>query len=137
MNNILNKFYCESCDRYFSAGISLKCHKARWCDGTKNRRRTGTLAVVQAKLAIEEKSQPKADNVLVNGETVEAGKSYNFLGVEMDCQGIQVSAFISKIFPTGESISKFKNLLGSNKLQMKTRKNFARAVTISSNPLRV
>eukprot|EP00924_Labyrinthula_sp_SR-Ha-C_P004869 snap_masked-scaffold_1-processed-gene-14.18-mRNA-1 protein AED:1.00 eAED:1.00 QI:0/-1/0/0/-1/1/1/0/195 len=96
INNMLDKFYCEKYDRYSNASTSLKYHKAYWCGGAKNRSRTGTLAVAQGKLFIEEKLQPKADNILVNGDSVKAVKSYEYLRIEMDCQDIKVSLLFPK-----------------------------------------
>eukprot|EP00924_Labyrinthula_sp_SR-Ha-C_P008882 augustus_masked-scaffold_2-processed-gene-5.50-mRNA-1 protein AED:1.00 eAED:1.00 QI:0/0/0/0/1/1/3/0/748 len=98
INRILTNFHCERCDRYFHSETSLRCHKSsRFCDGTRNRSRAGTLAVTDSRTIIHDKIQPKTNNVEVAGETSESVTRYKYLGAIFDPQGIDADAISKKL----------------------------------------
>eukprot|EP00924_Labyrinthula_sp_SR-Ha-C_P011842 snap_masked-scaffold_88-processed-gene-0.34-mRNA-1 protein AED:1.00 eAED:1.00 QI:0/-1/0/0/-1/1/1/0/385 len=132
INRILTNFHCERCDRYFHSETSLKCHKSsRFCDGTRNRRRAGTLAVTDSRTIIHDKIQPKTSNVEVAGETIEAVTKYKYLGAIFDPQGINADAISKKLNEAHSHINRFRDILSSANIQKKTRINLERALVIA------
>eukprot|EP00924_Labyrinthula_sp_SR-Ha-C_P002810 augustus_masked-scaffold_13-processed-gene-7.46-mRNA-1 protein AED:1.00 eAED:1.00 QI:0/0/0/0/1/1/2/0/351 len=105
INRILTNFHCECCDRYFHSETSLRCHKSsRFCDGTRNRSRAGTLAVTDSRTIIHDKIQPKTSNVEVAAETIEAVTKYKYLGAIFDPQAPAV--YNVENWPTNVKITK-------------------------------
>eukprot|EP00924_Labyrinthula_sp_SR-Ha-C_P015962 augustus_masked-scaffold_4-processed-gene-14.53-mRNA-1 protein AED:1.00 eAED:1.00 QI:0/0/0/0/1/1/2/0/1120 len=132
INRILTNFHCERCDRYFHSETSLRCHKSsRFCDGTRNRSRAGTLAVTDSRTIIHDKIQPKTSNVEVAAETVEAVTKYKYLGAIFDPQGINADAISKKLNEAHSHINRFRDILSSANIQKKTRINQARALVIA------
>eukprot|EP00924_Labyrinthula_sp_SR-Ha-C_P005776 snap_masked-scaffold_14-processed-gene-4.44-mRNA-1 protein AED:1.00 eAED:1.00 QI:0/-1/0/0/-1/1/1/0/448 len=132
INRILTNFHCERCDRYFHSETSLRCHKSsRFCDGTRNRSRAGTLAVTDSRTIIHDKIQPKTNNVEVAGETIEAVTKYKYLGAIFDPQGINADAISKKLNEAHSHINRFRDILSSSNIQKKTRINLARALVIA------
>eukprot|EP00924_Labyrinthula_sp_SR-Ha-C_P013314 snap_masked-scaffold_45-processed-gene-1.27-mRNA-1 protein AED:1.00 eAED:1.00 QI:0/0/0/0/1/1/2/0/154 len=123
MNRILNNFHCERCDR---------CHKSsRFCDGTRNRSRAGTLAATDSRTIIHDKIQPNTNNVEVAGETIEVVTKYKFLGAIFYPQGINDDAVSKKLNEAHSHINKFRDMLSSSNIQEKTIINLARALVIA------
>eukprot|EP00924_Labyrinthula_sp_SR-Ha-C_P013047 snap_masked-scaffold_12-processed-gene-7.35-mRNA-1 protein AED:1.00 eAED:1.00 QI:0/-1/0/0/-1/1/1/0/1167 len=132
INRILTNFHCERCDRYFHSETSLRCHKSsRFCDGTRNRSRAGTLAVTDSRTIIHDKIQPKTSNVEVSGETIEAVTKYKCLGAIFDPQGINADAISKKLNEAHSHINRFRDILSSANIQKKMRVNLARALVIA------
>eukprot|EP00924_Labyrinthula_sp_SR-Ha-C_P002613 augustus_masked-scaffold_13-processed-gene-1.0-mRNA-1 protein AED:1.00 eAED:1.00 QI:0/-1/0/0/-1/1/1/0/1019 len=132
INRILTNFHCERCDRYFHSETSLRCHKSsRFCDGTRNRSRAGTLAVTDSRTSIHDRIQPKTNNVEVAGETIEAVTRYKYLGAIFDPQGINADAISKKLNEAHSHINRFRDILSSSNIQKKTRINLARALVIA------
>eukprot|EP00924_Labyrinthula_sp_SR-Ha-C_P015786 snap_masked-scaffold_4-processed-gene-9.38-mRNA-1 protein AED:0.44 eAED:0.47 QI:0/-1/0/1/-1/1/1/0/900 len=132
INTILTNFYCERCDRYFHSETSLRCYKSsRFCDGTCNRNRAGTLAVTDSRTIIHGKIQPKTNNVEVAGETIESVTRYKYLGAIFDPQGINADAISKKLNEAHNHINRFRDILSSSNIQKKTRINLARALVIA------
>eukprot|EP00924_Labyrinthula_sp_SR-Ha-C_P000558 augustus_masked-scaffold_27-processed-gene-2.4-mRNA-1 protein AED:1.00 eAED:1.00 QI:0/0/0/0/1/1/5/0/1086 len=132
INRILTNFHCERCDRYFHSETSLRCHKSsRFCDGTRNRSRAGTLAVTDSRTIIHDKIQPKTSNVEVAAETIEAVTKYKYLGAIFDPQGINADAISKKLNEAHSHINRFRDILSSSNIQKKTRINLARALVIA------
>eukprot|EP00924_Labyrinthula_sp_SR-Ha-C_P010128 augustus_masked-scaffold_40-processed-gene-2.56-mRNA-1 protein AED:1.00 eAED:1.00 QI:0/0/0/0/1/1/2/0/1108 len=132
INRILTNFHCERCDRYFHSETSLRCHKSsRFCDGTRNRSRAGTLAVTDSRTIIHDKIQPKTNNVEVAAETIEAVTKYKYLGAIFDPQGINADAISKKLNEAHNHINRFRDILSSSNIQKKTRINLARALVIA------
>eukprot|EP00924_Labyrinthula_sp_SR-Ha-C_P014842 snap_masked-scaffold_96-processed-gene-0.1-mRNA-1 protein AED:1.00 eAED:1.00 QI:0/-1/0/0/-1/1/1/0/939 len=132
INRILTNFHCERCDRYFHSKTSLKCHKSsKFCDGTRNRSRAGTLAVTDSRTIIHDKIQPRTNNVEVAGETIEAVTKYKYLGAIFDPQGINADAISKKLNEAHSHINRFRDILSSSNIQKKTRINLARALVIA------
>eukprot|EP00924_Labyrinthula_sp_SR-Ha-C_P001289 augustus_masked-scaffold_7-processed-gene-19.98-mRNA-1 protein AED:1.00 eAED:1.00 QI:0/0/0/0/1/1/2/0/414 len=89
INRILINFHCERCDRYFHTETSLKRHKSsRFCDGTRNRNKAGTLAVTDSRTIIHDKILSRTNNIKVAGEVIQADTKYKYLGATFDLKGI-------------------------------------------------
>eukprot|EP00924_Labyrinthula_sp_SR-Ha-C_P011850 snap_masked-scaffold_100-processed-gene-0.5-mRNA-1 protein AED:1.00 eAED:1.00 QI:0/-1/0/0/-1/1/1/0/609 len=81
INKLLTNFFCEKCQRYFHREKSLKAHlRSRFCDGTLNRRRAGTLAVKDSKYIIQKILHPVAEPISALGEEVQPVKEMKYLG---------------------------------------------------------
>eukprot|EP00924_Labyrinthula_sp_SR-Ha-C_P011892 augustus_masked-scaffold_76-processed-gene-0.76-mRNA-1 protein AED:1.00 eAED:1.00 QI:0/0/0/0/1/1/2/0/889 len=132
INLILSKFYCETCDRYFEAKKSYDAHcRSRFCDGTRNRSRKGTLAVLHTKEILEQKLQPSADPVTVNGECIEPVKSYKYLGMEFNSAGILVNSILQKVELCEIRLNKYRDFIQSPEIWNATKRNLVRALVLS------
>eukprot|EP00924_Labyrinthula_sp_SR-Ha-C_P009743 snap_masked-scaffold_22-processed-gene-4.25-mRNA-1 protein AED:1.00 eAED:1.00 QI:0/-1/0/0/-1/1/1/0/129 len=66
INKLLSKFYCEHGDKYFHEEMSFQCHRrSRFCDGTKNRSRTGTLPSLHGRQLVTQLLRNNEDDITV------------------------------------------------------------------------
>eukprot|EP00924_Labyrinthula_sp_SR-Ha-C_P001167 augustus_masked-scaffold_7-processed-gene-15.47-mRNA-1 protein AED:1.00 eAED:1.00 QI:0/0/0/0/1/1/2/0/1077 len=132
INLILSKFYCETCDRYFETKRSYDAHcRSRFCDGTRNHSRKGTLAVLHTKEILEQKLQPSAVPVTVNGECIEPVKSYKYLGMEFNSAGISVNSILQKLELCEIRLNKYRDFIQSPEIWNATKRNLVRALVLS------
>eukprot|EP00924_Labyrinthula_sp_SR-Ha-C_P004458 snap_masked-scaffold_1-processed-gene-0.31-mRNA-1 protein AED:1.00 eAED:1.00 QI:0/-1/0/0/-1/1/1/0/132 len=66
INKLLNKLFCERCDRYCHNEMPFQCHRrSRFCDGTKNRSRTGTLPSLHGRQLVTQLLRNNEDDITV------------------------------------------------------------------------
>ena len=80
-------YKCDKCGRTFTTDRGRKVHKARWCDGRRNRSRAGTLSDKAVQLAKRKAIEAARQQVVINGEPIDNVYSFVYLGSHVQCDG--------------------------------------------------
>eukprot|EP00924_Labyrinthula_sp_SR-Ha-C_P004633 augustus_masked-scaffold_1-processed-gene-6.48-mRNA-1 protein AED:1.00 eAED:1.00 QI:0/-1/0/0/-1/1/1/0/611 len=132
INKLLTNFFCKKCQRYFHREQYLKAHlRSRFCDGTLNRRRAGTLAVKDTKYIVQKMLQPVAEPISVLGEEVQPVKEMKYLGAVFNSTGIAQEHVLSNLDKCEARLTKYRDILSSNTLTKKVKRQLARSMVLA------
>eukprot|EP00924_Labyrinthula_sp_SR-Ha-C_P004369 augustus_masked-scaffold_3-processed-gene-21.91-mRNA-1 protein AED:1.00 eAED:1.00 QI:0/0/0/0/1/1/4/0/417 len=93
--------------------------------------RVVTIAVLHTKEILEQKLQPSAVPVTVNGECIEPVKSYKYLGMEFNSAGISVNSILQKLELCEIRLNKYRDFIQSREIWNATKRNLVRALVLS------
>eukprot|EP00924_Labyrinthula_sp_SR-Ha-C_P008324 augustus_masked-scaffold_11-processed-gene-9.56-mRNA-1 protein AED:1.00 eAED:1.00 QI:0/0/0/0/1/1/2/0/636 len=132
INKLLTNFFCKKCQRYFHREKSLKAHlKSRFCDGTLNRKRAGTLAVKDTKYIVQKMLQSVAEPISVLGEEVQPVKEMKYLGAVFNSSGIAQEHVLSNLDKCEARLTKYRDILSCNTLTRKVKRQLARSMVLA------
>eukprot|EP00924_Labyrinthula_sp_SR-Ha-C_P001879 snap_masked-scaffold_30-processed-gene-1.12-mRNA-1 protein AED:1.00 eAED:1.00 QI:0/0/0/0/1/1/2/0/422 len=132
INKLLTNFFCEKCQRYFHREKSLKVHlRSRFCDGSLNRRRTGTLALKDTKYIVQKMLQPVAEPISVLGEEVQPVNEMKYLGAVFNSTGTAQEHVLSNLDKCEARLTKYKDILSCNTLTRKIERQLARSMVLA------
>eukprot|EP00924_Labyrinthula_sp_SR-Ha-C_P006639 augustus_masked-scaffold_29-processed-gene-0.58-mRNA-1 protein AED:1.00 eAED:1.00 QI:0/0/0/0/1/1/4/0/677 len=111
---------------------SLKAHlRSRFCDGTLNRRRAGTLAVKDTKYIVQKMLQPVAEPISVLGKEVQPVKEMKYLGAVFNSSGIAQEHVLSNLDKCESRLTKYRDILSCNTLTRKVKRQLARSMVLA------